>query len=303
MISNHDLFALAIHGAHAALDLADSALNDAIAKNGADHPVEYPETCYELPAIYAWDGREAKVLGDLRPILASYRDKLADEPTVSNALAAGEVTMIAAEAIEALKYVGDQRPYEGTRYMGFVPDKVIRELGFAFVDDTIPGAAVLVGRCPDDDALVRIVRDLQSKGILILASGDVIDQLASRNVQMGERSRLYPVGSGTQIVHALNFAIRAALSFGGVQRGDREGIAAYLAKRPKVFVLEFGPLDPVLAGAAFAAVLNGACIITDQPVEGIPEKLVQVADPDKMVQAALELRGIKVKLAPVSTLR
>ena len=47
---------------------------------------------------------------------------------------------------------------------------------------------------------------------------------------MGERFRLYPVGEGTQIVHALNFAIRAALSFGGVQRGDRESIAAYLAK-------------------------------------------------------------------------
>jgi acetyl-CoA synthase len=103
----------------------------------------------------------------------------------------------------------------------------------------------------------------------------------------------------TQIVHALNFAIRAALSFGGVQRGDREGIAAYLAKRPKVLVLEFGPIDPVLAGAAMAAVLNGASIVTDQDVEGIPEKLVCVKEPEKMVQAGLEARGIKVSLAPV----
>lgn len=298
-ISNHDLFALAIQGGHAALGLADSTLEEALSRHGAEHPVEYPETCYELPAVYAWDGREARTLGQLAPILSSCRSKLADEPTAANALAAGEITMIAAEVIEALRYVDGQRPYEGTPYMGFIPDKIIRELGFAFVDDTIPGAAVIVGRCPDADALVRIVRDLQSKGILIIASGEVIEQLASKNVQMGERSRLYPVGHGTQIVHALNFAIRAALSFGGVQRGDREGIASYLAKRPKVFVLEFGPLDPVLAGAAFAAVLNGACIVTDQPVEGIPEKLVQVTEPGKMVQAALELRGIKVKLAPV----
>ncbi len=299
-ISNHDLFALAIQGGHAALDLADSALEEALSKHGTEHPVEYPETCYELPAVYAWDGREARTLGQLVPILSSCRSKLAYEPTAANALAAGEVTMIAAEVIEALKYVGGRRPYEGTPYMGFIPDKIIRELGFAFVDDTIPGAAVIVGRYPDADALVRIVRDLQSKGILIIASGEVIEQLASKNVQMGERSRLYPVGHGTQIVHALNFAIRAALSFGGVQRGDREGTASYLAKRPKVFVLEFGPLDPVLAGAAFAAVLNGACIVTDQPVEGIPEKLVQVTEPGKMVQEAIELRGIKVKLAPVN---
>ena len=57
--------------------------------------------------------------------------------------------------------------------MGFVPDKVIRELGVAFVDDTIPGAAVLAGRSEDADALVQIVRDLQAKGILIIASGGV----------------------------------------------------------------------------------------------------------------------------------
>ncbi len=198
-----------------------------------------------------------------------------------------------------MKYVENQRPYEGTDFMGFVPDKVIRELGVAFVDDTIPGAAVLAGKSNDPEALVKIVRDLQAKGLLIIASGEVIEQLRSKGVQMGERFRLYPVGMSTQIVHALNFAIRAALSFGGVQRGDREGIAAYLAKRPKVLVLAFGPIDPVLAGAALAAILNGASIITDQPVEGVPEKLIYVKEPEKMVQIGLEARGIKVRLAPV----
>jgi acetyl-CoA synthase len=207
--------------------------------------------------------------------------------------------MVAAEIIEALKYLDNSRPYEGTDFMGFIPDKVIRELGVAFVDDTIPGAAVLVGKSSNTDALVKIVRDLQSKGMLIIASGEVIEELKAKGVQMGERFRLYPVGVSTQIVHALNFAIRAALSFGGVQRGDREGISAYMAKRPKVVVFEFGPIDPVLAGAAFAAVLNGASIVTDQPVEGIPEKLLYVPEPEKMVQAGLEARGIKVSLAPV----
>ncbi|MBI0582799.1 MAG: CO dehydrogenase/CO-methylating acetyl-CoA synthase complex subunit beta [Methanomassiliicoccus sp.] len=298
-ISNHDLFALAVQGARVAVDLAERSVQEAVSKYGPDHPVEYPETCYELPSVFAWDGRETKTLGQLEEIMASYRTKFTGDATVENALAAGEATMIAAEVIEALKYIDDARPYEGTEYMGFVPDKVIRGLGFAFVDDTIPGAAVLAGKSPDPDALVRIVRDLQSKGILIIASGEVIEQLASKGVQMGERSRLYPVGHGTQIVHALNFAIRAALSFGGVQRGDREGIASYLAKRPKVFVMEFGPLDPILAGAAFAAVLNGACIVTDQPVEGIPEKLIYVPGPENMVQEAIEARGIKVRLAPV----
>jgi CO dehydrogenase/CO-methylating acetyl-CoA synthase complex beta subunit len=299
IISNQEVFALAIQGADIALDLAEKALRDSLSRHGPERAVEYPETCYELPAVFAWDGREAKSLGQLGPILRTQREKLRSEPTIGNALIAGEATMIAAEVIEALKYVDSQRPYEGSGFMGFVPDKVIRELGVAFVDDTIPGAAVLAGKSDDPDALLKIVRDLQAKGLLIIASGEVIEQLRSKGVQMGERFRLYPVGVSTQIVHALNFAIRAALSFGGVQRGDRESIAAYLTKRPKVLVLAFGPLDPVLAGAALAAILNGASIITDQPVEGVPEKLVYVKEPEKMVQTGLEARGIKVRLAPV----
>ena len=298
-ISNHDVFALAIKGAHIALDLADMVVKKAIAKYGEDRAVEYPETCYELPAVFAWDGRDTSSLVHLPPIIASYRGRISGALDINNALAAGEATMIAAEIIEAVKYVDDPLPYEGTPYCGFIPDRVLRELGFALVDDTIPGAAVLVGKCPDTDALTRTVRDLQSKGLIILACGEIVEQLRSSGTQMGERFRLYPVGVSTQIVHALNFAIRAALSFGGMQRGDREGIASYLAKRPKVIVLEYGPLDPMMAGAAMAAVLNGATIVTDQPVEGVPDKLVHVRELEKMVPIAIEARGIKVRLAPV----
>ena len=119
-ISNHDLFALAIQGGHAALDLADSALEEALSKHGTEHPVEYPETCYELPAVYAWDGREARTLGQLVPILSSCRSKLAYEPTAANALAAGEVTMIAAEVIEAR---GRERRSAGREQRGVLPGR------------------------------------------------------------------------------------------------------------------------------------------------------------------------------------
>jgi len=298
-IPNQDVFALAIEGSRLALDLAETMVREAITRFGEDRAVEFPETCYELPAIFAWDGRDTSTLGKLLPIVTSYKEKVSGTVDIANALAAGEATMVAAEIIEAVKYVNNPEPYDGTPYSGFLPDRIIRELGFAFVDDTIPGAAVIVGRSPDADALARTVRDLQSKGLIILACGDVIEQLLASGTQVGERFRLYPVGTGTQIVHALNFAIRAGLSFGGIQRGDREGIASYLAKRPKIVVLEYGSLDPVLAGAAMAAVLNGATIVTDQPVEGVPEKLIHVKELDKMVQEAIEARGIKVRLAPV----
>ncbi len=57
--------------------------------------------------------------------------------------------------------------------------------------------------------------------MIIFAVGDIITQLKAEGVQMGLGMMLYPVGEGTQVVHALNFAVRGALSFGGVARGDR----------------------------------------------------------------------------------
>jgi acetyl-CoA synthase len=107
------VFALAIQGAQIALDLAEKALQDALSQHGPEQAVEYPETCYELPAVFAWDGREAKSLGQLGPILRTQREKLGSEPTIGNALAAGEDTMIAAEVIEALKYIESPRPTRG----------------------------------------------------------------------------------------------------------------------------------------------------------------------------------------------
>lgn len=296
--STQKVFEMGIRGARTVLGLAEQTLSQAMSELGPDRPVAYPETCYELPAIYAWDGREARKLGDLRPILDDYSARLRSEPTAENALLAGEITMVAAEVVEAIKYARDAHPYEGTGYCGFIPDKVLRELGVAFVDDTIPGAAVLVGRAADTKKLVRIVRDLQSKGLLIIATYGIIDQLREEGVKMGLGMMLYPVGTGTQAVHALNFAIRAALSFGGVQRGDRDTLRQYLSKRPKTFVLQFGPLDDVMVAVGLAALFNSAPIITDQDVETIPDLLVGARD-DKMVQTAIETRRVQVRLAPV----
>jgi acetyl-CoA synthase len=299
LVTQQRLFEMAIEGAIIAVGYADQLLGVAIEKHGYDTKVEYPETGYELPSIYAWDGREAKKLGDLPQILGKVRGKIREEPTFENALIAGEATMIAAEIVEALKYVETYRPYEGTPYCGFVPDKVLRELGIAFVDDTIPGCVVLVGCAEDPKKLARIVRDCQSKGMLIIATFDTIRQLKDEGVKMGLDIMLYPVGEFTQAIHGLNFAIRAALAFGGVQRGDRENLYRYLSKRPKVFVLQMGPLDHIKVAAEFAVLFNASPTITDQDVEGIAEKYVVQKDYEKMIQTAIEIRDIRVKLAPV----
>jgi carbon-monoxide dehydrogenase catalytic subunit len=169
-LSNDQLYGKAIEGAIIATGFADQMLGVAIEELGYDHKVEYPETAYALPTIYAWDGAEVGKLGDIPTVLGKVRGRIREERSLENALAAGEAVMVAAEIIEALKYSLDPRPYEGTNYCGFIPDRVLRQLGLAFVDDTIPGAAVLIGTASDPAKLVRIVRDCQSKGMLIIAS-------------------------------------------------------------------------------------------------------------------------------------
>ncbi|MBM4237850.1 MAG: hypothetical protein FJ151_05125, partial [Euryarchaeota archaeon] len=211
-ISQKRLYEMAIEGGIIAVGYADQLLGVAIEKFGYDKGIEYPETGFELPSLYAWDGREAKKLSDLPAILGKVRGKIREEATYDNALIAGEATMIAAEIVEALKYLETDNPYEGTPYCGFVPDKILRELGIAFVDDTIPGAAVLVGCAEDPKKLAKIVRDCQGKGMLIIATFDTIRQLKDENIKMGLDRMLYPVGEFTQAIHGLNFAIRAALA-------------------------------------------------------------------------------------------
>jgi acetyl-CoA synthase len=294
------LYEMAIDGAIIATGFADQLLAVAIDKLGYQQKVEFPETAYMLPSIFAWEGREVRTLADIPGVLGKVRGGITEAPTLESALAAGEATMVAAEVIEALRYISTERPYEGTGYCGFIPDKVLRELGIAFVDDTIPGAAVLVGTASDPQKLVRIVRDCQSKGMLIIASFDTVRQLQDEGIKMGLDVMLYPVGEFTQVVHGLNFAIRAALTFGNVQSGDRERLQKYLTKRPKVFVLQLGPIDAIKAAAEFAVLLNGSPTITDQDIEAIPDKFISQPIYDQMIQTAIELRGINVKLAPVS---
>jgi acetyl-CoA synthase len=316
-ISQKDLFRMAITGAITATGYADVLLNRAIRKHGPDKEINYPDTGYELPSFFAWTDRPVKKLGDLPALLGKVRAKIDHEPTFENALIAGEATMWSAEIVEALKYIDNEDPYgyvspenepvarmtpnlEGLPgYCGFVPDRILRKLGIAFVDDTIPGTMVFVGKAKDPKALAKVIRGCQNKGMLIFATFDIIKQLHDENIAMGWEVMLYPVGEFTQVIHGLNFAIRASLSYGGRQRGDRQGVYDYLKKRPKVVVIQLGPLDQVKVAAEFAVMFNGSPTITDQDVEEIPGRYVVQKDYDQIISTAIEIRDMRVKLGEV----
>jgi CO dehydrogenase/CO-methylating acetyl-CoA synthase complex beta subunit len=303
-ISQVALYKKAIDGAIIATGYADQLLNKAIRQHGRDKEIGYPSTGYYLPCITAWTGERVTKLAQLPRLLGEVRGKIREEYTYDNAVASGEATMVAAEIVEALKYIDNPDPYADTPYTGFIADEVLRRLGISFVDDTIPGVLVLVGKAKDSKLLAKIIRDCQSKGMLVIPTFDTIQQITEAGIEIGEQKGLdrllFCVGESTQAVHALSFAIRAALTFGNIRPGDRAGLHNYLAKRPKVVVVQMGLVDDIKAAIEFAVLFNDSPTITDQDVEEIPDKYEVEKEYSQIVAHAIEIRDMEVKFGQVS---
>jgi acetyl-CoA synthase len=300
-VNQREMFQKAIDGAIIATGYADQLLNQAINELGPDKEIEYPDTAFELPTVYGFTDFECHKLGDLPQVVGYARGRIREEPTYENAIIAGESTLFSADVVEILKYAWFKNPYDHKApEVGFVGDTWVRSLGISLVDDTIPGAAVLIGKCPDPEALAKIVVDCQNKGMLVIATFDTIQQLREQNIKVGLEIMLYPLGFFTAAIHAVNIAVRSGIAFGGIPRGHTEDLRQYLRKRLKAFVLHFGPHDYIKTTAEFGAIYCGFPIITDQPLEEeIPDMFVHEPDYSKMVQRAIEIRPIQVKLKEV----
>lgn len=291
------LFKATYEGAIIATSYAQILLEKAIKEYGATTLVKYPDTAYRLPVITALSGEEVNVLGDLPPILNRIRTThLREELTFENAKLAGEATHYAAEIIEALRYLNGAKP-ESAPWTGFLPDPILRKFGVPLVDNTIPGVAVIIGKARSSKEAAKLIKDLQSKGMMIFLVNEIIEQLLEENVKLGIDYIAFPLGNFTQAIHAVNFAYRAGLAFGGIKPGQRQQTLDYQARRVLAFVLALGEFDEVKVAAEMGAVAMGFPVITDQPlVEEIPEWFVSEPDYEKMVKLALELRGIKLKI-------
>jgi len=208
----------------------------------------------------------------------------------------GVVTLFAAEIIEACDYL-DNEPYQKP-WMGFVGDTILRASGVPLVDGTIPGVAVIIGRARSVAEAEKLVKNLQSKGMLIIMANEIIEQCIDADINIGPEYLSFPLGNFTQVIHAVNFAFRASLAFGGVPAGDAAAHCKYQKDRVPVMVLNLGHLDMVRVAASFGAFAAGHPTITDcefvkdwGPIE---DAFMYEPDYDKMVQLGMELRGIKV---------
>jgi len=317
----------AIRGAHKVYERAEKSFNQALKKYGPDKKVEFPNTGYFLPVIYAMTGIRVSTIGDMKQVLdraKSLLPQIPDEnvwlPYLGSALDAGMATLFSDEIIESLKYLEDKIPYtmtlsptEDNIWLGAADDVIMRERGIEFVDGSAPGFAACVGVAPNNKTAVKIARELQEKSLYVFMSASspdgrsMAEQLEEEGVQMGWETRLIPFGKDvTATVFALGFASRAAMSFGGVKPGDYRRNLLYNQNRVFAFVLALGEVDDEKYAQAAGAINYGFPVIADTDIpEILPtgicmyEHVVSNVKHDEMVERALEVRGLKIAITKI----
>jgi len=311
----------AIRGAHKIYRRAEEKWQTAFDKFGADKEVAFPDTAYFLPINYALLGLKIKKLGDIKDALDEAKKLLpgipADKlwyPYLGDALDAGIATLISEEIIEAMKFVLGPHPVHDI-WLGPTTDAILREQGIKLVDGRMPGFAACVGALPTTEEAVKLARDLQERNILVFLSShtngaSMAEQLAEKGIEMNWDTFLVPYGKDTSAtVHALGFAVRSAMTFGGiVPKGLKEAreILLYNKKRVNAFVLALGDVDDEKYATAAGAINFGFPVIADT---GIPEILptgictyehvVSNITHDEMPQKAIEVRGLKIKIKKI----
>ena len=316
----------AIRGAHALVSRAGKELTQALEEKGPDTRVEFPNTAYFLPVSHGILGMNIETLGGLiglleeaKRLLPAIPDERLWLPYLGNTLDAGMATLFADEIIEAIKYTRDPLPYlpelnpgNGCLWLGAANDVILRERGIEFVDGTAPGFAACVGCCPTNEVAVQVARELQEKNLYVFMSAanngkSMAQQLQEEGIEMGWETRLVPFGDDvTATIHALGFATRAALSFGGARSGDYQRILRYNKNRVFAFVLAFGEVDDLKHAQAAGAINYGFPTISETDIGQILpsgictyEHVVSPVSPDKIVAKAIEVRGLKVTISKV----
>lgn len=308
----------AIRGAYKIVKQAEEYLSKAIKEKGLDYHVEFPNTGYYIPIIYSMTGRAVDTLADFEEVMKEIHDLLppqVDEdfwiPYLGQALDAGMATLFAEEIIEACKYLIGPNPVNDI-WLGAADDVILRERGIQFVDGTAPGFAAVVGAAPDVDTAVEIARKLQERRLYVFMCShnngtSFAQQLVEGGVQLGWETRLVPFGPEiSAAIYSLGFASRAALSFGGVQPGDFRRNLLYNKNRIFAFVMPLGKVTDEWYATAAGAINYGFPVIADSDIpEILPtgictyEHVVSNVPHDKIVEKAVEVRGLKVKVLEI----
>jgi len=343
----------AIRGANAIVHEAEILLNRAIAEKGADTPVAFPNTAYYMPFILGMTGQEVDTLSGLVPALEQAKSLLHPippdkhwTPYLGETLDCGMATLFAEEVIEAIRFVYDLEPEPlpglqlagGTSFTspdngkeptldghlnGPIDDIQLRSWGIQLVDGRMPGFAAIVGCAKSNEIAVKIIRELQRRNILTFLVGNVngrsiIHQLMEEGVELGYDTYTVPFGTDTiSAIYPLGFAVRSALTFGGMKGGQARDILLYNKNRVFAFVLALGEVDDLKYATAAGAINFGFPVIADtiipeilptgvtsyEHVISMPFNEIEGKDDleraERLVQKCIEVRGLKVKVSEV----
>ena len=298
------LFDRVFKGSDDMYDIAVKAVNEAIDKFGEDKAVELPHTAYALPCLYAFTGVKYQTLGQVKnDALIKISEMMTHDKNTNSIFTSGIGTALAAEVIEAVKYVMNdgKNPYPDV-YHGHLSDAEIRELGVPLVTDDIPGVAVIIGPAPTKEMAAQLIKGYQSKGIMVFMVGGIIDQAVEMNLNIGYKVRIVPCGSELpSVIHVVSVAIRAALIFGAIPPGDYDGICKYTMDRVKAFVNAFAPLSDMTVACGSGAIALGFPVITDEKdnLWSVPRSLIMYDGYENYVPASIEARGIKLKITDI----
>ena len=319
----------AIRGAHKLVATAEENLAKAIEKHGKDASIAYPSTAYYLPIMLLFLGQKVEKLGDLEESLQEAKNLLGEVPSdelwlpyLGETLDSGVATLLAEEIIESLKYL-EANPVEGI-WLGFTSDNILRLQGIKLVDGRMPGFVAIAGATEKNEDAVKLIRGFQERNILVFMAGNssgraIAEQLAEEGIEMNWDTFLVPYGKEiTGAIHALNFAARSAMTFGGVEPGDMDAakqILMYNKERVYAFVMSLGKdkgvgKDQIISDEKYAtaagAINFGFPVIADEPIPQILptgictyEHVISGIKLDEIISRAIELRGLTIKIEEV----
>ena len=139
--------------------LAVKAVDEAVAKLGADAPATFGDTAYSLPCLYAMTGKKVATVGEAKAALENeVKAFMTRGNRTKDIFTSGIATALSAEIIELMKWAEKGGcPYEEP-VMGHFTDAQVRELGVPLVTRDIPGVAVIIGAAPTADEGVELVK-------------------------------------------------------------------------------------------------------------------------------------------------
>ncbi len=273
--------------------------------------IEFPDTAYNLPLYFAFTGKKIETIVDAKNLVEEIESKYINLDPSKVGL--GEASQLGLDTVllEELKLAIES---SAGNQINFISDSIIRSLGVQLVSGEISGIAVVIGPAKDEDTAVSIIRGFQEKNILTVMAGNhegktMFEQLTAKNVEMTLSTYIVNLGSMTEsVVLALNFAIRAALTFGGVAGGQKAQFLEYCAKRVPAFALALSGIDAKKVITAVGAIAMGFPVICDFEVPKIAVKdekgfeqelLTFETDSAKLLNKCIEVRNIKVKITSI----